>query len=134
MMRKMDELMKPVKNIGKIFGERLIVEPKPCTDEPIILMTFSPPGEEAWVEVLGHRFEGINGFEGMINYLNGYRTVEKELNEMINEKAALIKYLKTRLEEGRLMSTYENGIRYPSAQERIYEDLLERVESGYFER
>ena len=128
MMRKMDELMKPVKNIGKLFGERLRVEPKPCTDEP--LMIFSPPGE-AWVEVLGHRFEGINGFEGMIEYLNNYRTVEKKLDDLINQRAALIEYLKVRLEEGKLMSTYENGIRYPSAQERIYEDLLERVENEW---
>lgn len=123
--KRVGELLGPIHNVKKNSSE--------CTDEPIVLMTFSPPGEEIWVEILGHRFEGINGFEGMINYLNNYRTVEKELNEMINEKAALIDYVKTKLEEGKLMSTYENGIRYPSAQERIYEDILERIESGNYE-
>ena len=131
MMRKMDELMKPVKNIGKIFGERLIVEPKPCTDEP--LMIFSPPGE-AWVEVLGHRFEGINGFEGMIEYLNNYRTVEKKLDDLINQRAALIEYLKVKLEESKLMATYENGVRYPCMKELVYKDVLDRVESGDYDK
>lgn len=122
--KRVGELLGPIHNVKKNSSER--------TDEPIVLMTFSPPGE-SWVEVLGHRFEGINGFEGMINYLNNYRTVEKELNKMINEKAEFIDYLVEKLETAKLMATYENGIRYPSAQERIYEDILERIESGDYE-
>lgn len=116
--------MEPVKNIGKVWEGGLTVQ---CTDEQP-LMTFSPPGE-SWVEVLGHRFEGVNGFEGMIEYLNNYRNVEKELNELLNQRAYIIDYLVEKLEVAKLMATYENGVRYPSLQEMIYEDILSKFDS-----
>lgn len=116
-MKKIDELMEPIKNIGGFDIKR-------CTDEP--LMVFPEHGE--YVEVLGHRFEGVNGFEGMIEYLNNYRNLEKELNDQLNKRAYLIDYLVEKLENAKLMATYENGVRYPSIQEMIYEDILNRVE------
>ena len=61
----------------------------------------------------------------------------KVANSLYNETSVvyeMIDYLKVKLEESKLMATYENGVRYPSAQEKIYEDILERLESGNYER
>lgn len=125
-MKKINELIEPVKNVGKVWETDIKLNSGTCTDEP--LMTFSPHGE-AWVEVLGHRFEGVNGFEGIIEYLNNYRNVEKELDELLNQRAYIIDYLIEKLEVAKLMATYENGVRYPSIQEMIYEDILSKFDS-----
>lgn len=122
-MKKINELIEPVKNVGKVWEGGF--EVKRTDEQP--LMTFSPPGE-SWVEVLGHRFEGVNGFEGMIDYLSNYRNVEKELDELLNQRAYIIDYLVEKLEVAKLMATYENGVRYPSIQEMIYEDILSKFE------
>jgi len=114
------------KKYGNVFENRFKNRYGECTDEP--LMVFPPPGEN-WVEILGHRFEGVNGFEGMIEYLNNYRNLEKELNDLLNKRAYLIDYLIEKLETAKLMATYENGVRYPSLQEMIYEDILNKVDS-----
>lgn len=117
-MKKINELIEPVKNVGIVWNH--IEDEKP-------LMVF--PQDGTYVEVLEHRFEGVNGFEGMIEYLNNYRNVEKELNELLNKRAYIIDYLVEKLETAKLMATYENGVRYPSLQEMIYEDILSKFDS-----
>lgn len=100
-------------------------------DRPLIVI----PKDKSYIEINGYRIDGdFSTFESFIEYLSNVARVEIE-NELIkNERYEMIDYLKVKLEESKLMATYENGIRYPSAQERIYEDILERLESGNYER
>lgn len=87
-----------------------------------------------YVEIDGIRLDNVGDFDKFIERLQTFKETEKKLNEMINKQESLIEYLIEKLETAKLMATYENGIRYPSAQERIYEDILNRVESGDYER
>lgn len=91
------------------------------------------PADQSYVEICGHRIDEVKSFEDFMEYLHQRVQIEKDYADLYNDRAAFIEYLKVKLEEGRLMATYENGIRYPSAQERIYEDILNRVESGNYE-
>lgn len=117
-MRKIDELMAPVKNVGKVWE-------RPCTDETPLM--FIPKGCE-YVEIDGIRIENDGDFNKFCERLQSFKETEKELDELLNWRAYMIDYLVEKLEVAKLMATYENGVRYPSLQEMIYEDILSKFD------
>lgn len=118
-MKKIDELMEPIKNIGGF-------DLKPCTDETPLM--FIPKGCE-YVEIDGIRIENNGDFNKFCERLQSFRETEKKLDELLNWRAYMIDYLVEKLETAKLMATYENGVRYPSLQEMIYEDILSKFDS-----
>ena len=120
--KRVGELLGPMKNIKRTSSE--------CTDEkPLILI----PADQSYVEILGHKITEVKGFEDFMEYLNQRVQIEKDYAALYNDRSEFIEYLKVKLEESRLMATYENGVRYPCMKELVYKDILERVESGYYE-
>ena len=88
------------------------------------------PKDQSYIEVLGRKFYDFNSLDGFVEYLKKFVELEEELDKMYNQRAALIDYLVEKLEYAKLMATYEDGgrIRYPSVQEKIYRDILNRVD------
>ena len=93
--------------------------------------------DEGWIEILGRRFENaeVKGIDEFVQYLGEFRDLEeknkklkKELNELYNHRAALIEYLTEKLEESKLEGTYGGQAGYISIQERIYKEILDRIE------
>lgn len=82
------------------------------------------PNDKSYVEIAGQRIDGVDDFESFLEYLNQRITFERDYEYLYNERSRLIDHLKIKLEESKLMATYENGVRYPSIQEKIYSDLL----------
>lgn len=128
-MKTIDELMAPVKNIGKVFGGNSEAGNGTCTDEPLIFI----PKDKSYIEVSGHKITETKSFEDFLDYLQQRNDFENDYNYICRQRSALIDYLKIKLEESKLMATYENGVRYPCMQERIYQDILDRVRvNDYF--
>lgn len=101
-------------------------------EEPVLFFS-----NEGWIEILGRRFENaeVKGIDEFVQYLGEFRNLEeknkklkKELNDCYNHRAALIEYLTEKLEESKLESTYGGQAGYVSIQERIYKEILDRVE------
>ena len=101
-------------------------------EEPVLFFS-----NEGWIEILGRRFqrEDVKGIDEFIKYLGNFRDLEeenkklnKELDDCYNHRAALIEYLVEKLEESKLEGTYGGQAGYVSIQERIYKEILDRVE------
>lgn len=100
-------------------------------DSPLIVI----PKDKSYIEINGYRIDGdFSTFESFIEYLSNVARVEIENELLKTERSEFMDYLKVRLEESKLMATYECGFRLPTIQERVYEDILERIESGNYER
>lgn len=101
-------------------------------EENKIVMEFDKNGE--WIDILGHRITGFNGWEGFIEYLSSVKSMDleieklkKEVRMLENQKKEIIKYLISNVEACKLCRFYEDGVAYPNIQERIYQDVLDRV-------
>lgn len=101
-------------------------------EEPVLFFS-----NEGWIEILGRRFqrEDVKGIDEFIKYLGNFRDLEEENNNLkkeldiyYNRRAALIEYLTEKLEESKLEGTYGGQAGYVSIQERIYKEILDRVE------
>lgn len=125
------------KLINKIFGRvKTPVNVNGFTinkdEENKIVMEFDRDGE--WVDILGHRITGFNGWEGFIEYLSSVKSMDleieklkKEVRMLENQKKEIIRYLISNIEACKLNRFYEDGVAYPNIQERIYQDILDRV-------
>lgn len=122
----MKDLLNGVRTPSNIFSQ--IVN----KDESKILMEF--PADGSYVEILGHRIDGFESFEAFMEYLKKLAALDEEniqlkeeVRRMKNEKADLMVYLEERLEESKIFSTYGGQVNFVSIQERIYEDILNKV-------
>ena len=99
-----------------------------CTDEePLIFI----PNDKSYVEVLGHRLEtgeNFKSFEEFGKWLQHIKEVEEENEQLLKQMREFGEYVLTKYEESKLNAQYIDGVRYPSIQERVYEDILGRFE------
>lgn len=79
------------------------------------------------VEICGQRISNIHDFGDFVEYLYQRVQIEKDYAALYNERSEFIEYIIMKLEESKLLSTYEQGVRYPCIQERIYQDILNRI-------
>lgn len=97
--------------------------------------------KEEYIEILGHKIDGVDSFEAFVDYLKGVNTYEKERDllhkerdTLLDEKENFIEYIKVKLEESRLKSSSVPGIDdYKCIEERIYEDILNKIEGDKYE-
>lgn len=101
-------------------------------EENKIIMEFDKDGE--WIDILGHRITGFSGWEGFIEYLSNVKTMDLEIDKLKkevrmyeNQKKEIMRYLIGNVEACKLNRFYEDGVAYPTTQERIYQDILDRV-------
>ena len=96
-------------------------------DEDRVIFEVSRDGN--WIEILGHRIDGFNSFEGFIEYLKHIVEVEEENKLLKADRACLIEYLETKIEESVFMRTRDvvTGEEFLSTQETVYRDILSKV-------
>lgn len=101
-------------------------------EENKIVMQFDKDGE--WIDILGHRITGFSSWEGFIEYLSSVKSMDleneklkKEVRMLENQKKEIMRYLISNIESSKLCRFYEDGVAYPNIQERIYQDILDRV-------
>lgn len=120
-MKKIEEVLEPIKGIDNITLRQ-------CTDkQPLIYI----PIDKSYIEILGHRIEtgeNFNSFGDFVDWLEYIKDVEEENKHLKIQMTEIVEYILTKYEEAKLDAQYIDGIRYPSIQERIYEDILERFE------
>lgn len=121
MKTKLEYVLEPIKGIDNISLKR-------GTDEPLIVI----PTDKSYVEILGHRIEvgegGFKSFGEFVEWLKHIKDVEIENEQLKKHMSEFGEYLLTKLEEAKLDAQYYDGVRYSSMQERIYEDLVNRME------
>ena len=87
--------------------------------------------DKTYFEILGHRVEtgeNMNSMEDLGKWLNHIKEVEIENEQLKKHMTEFGEYLLTKYEEAKLDAQYYNGMRFASMQERIYEDLVNRME------
>lgn len=105
------------------------------TDEQLKAMGEPPlifiPNDKTYVEILGYRIDtdrNIKTLGEFGEYLQHIKEVEEENKQLLHQMAEIGEYILTKYEEAKLDAQYIDGVRYPSVQERIYEDILGRFE------
>ena len=120
MKTKIEDVLEPIKGIDNITLKR-------GTDEPLIYI----PIDKSYVEILGHKIEtgkNFNSFGEFVNWLQHIKDVECENKQLLQQMAEIGEYILTKYEESKLYAQYIDGVRYPSVQEKVYEDILGRME------
>ena len=72
--------------------------------------------------------ENMNSMEDIAEWLKHIKEVEMENEQLKKQMTEFGEYLLTKYEEAKLDAQYYNGMRFASMQERIYEDLVNRME------
>ena len=70
----------------------------------------------------------MNSMEDIAEWLKHIKEVEMENEQLKKQMTEFGEYLLTKYEEAKLDAQYYNGMRFASMQERIYEDLVNRME------
>ena len=121
MKTKLEDVLEPIKGIDNISLNR-------GTDEPLIII----PMDKSYVEILGHRIEvgegGFKSFGEFVEWLEHIKDVETENEQLKKQMAEIGEYVRTKYEEAKLDAQYYDGMRFSSMQERIYEDIFNRME------
>ena len=120
MKTKIEDVLEPIKGIDNISLKR-------GTDEPLIII----PIDKSYVEILGHRVEtgeNFNTFGEFVSWLQHIKEVEIENVQLKKQMAEIGEYILTKYEEAKLDAQYIDGTKIPNVQERIYEDILHRME------
>ena len=121
-----------IKKPSNIIDPFVLLTPEQHREQPVLFFS-----NEGWVEILGRRFENteVKELDVFIKHLGKFRDLEieneklkKDLDDAYNHRAALIEYLIEKIEESKLESTYGGQAGYVSIQERIYKEILDRVE------
>lgn len=87
------------------------------------------PKDGGYIEILGHKLYGeFDSFQSFVDYLKTVSDIEKENKQLKKHMSEFGEYLLTKYEEAKLDAQYYDGVRYSSMQERIYEDLVNRME------
>ena len=98
------------------------------TNDPLITIPF----DKSYIEILGHKVEvgegGFKSFGEFIEWLEHIKDVEIENEQLKKHMSEFGEYIRTKYEEAKLDAQYYNGMRFASMQERIYEDLVNRME------
>lgn len=99
-----------------------------CTyKEPLLFIS----ADGTYFEILGHRVEtgeNMNSMEDLSNWLKHVKETEIENEQLRKQMAELGEYVLTKYEEAKIDALYIDGVKYPNVQERIYEDILNRME------
>ena len=121
-MKTLEEILEPIK-----FHEPNLVFPHNPDEKPLIFV----PNDKSYVEILGQRLEtgeNFKSFEEFGKWLAHIKEVECENKRLLQHMAEFGEYVMTKYEESKLDAQYIDGVRYPSIQERVYEDILNRME------
>jgi len=89
------------------------------------------PNDKTYFEILGHKVETgkhMKSMEDLSEWLKHIDDVEEENKQLLKQMAELGEYILTKYEEAKLDAQYIDGVRYPNVQERVYEDILNRME------
>lgn len=128
----MEKITTRIKKPSNIIEPFVLLTPEQHREQPVLFF-----GNDGHIEILGRTFENyeVKGFDEFVKYLARFRDLEvenenlkKELDGVYNHRAALIEYLTEKLEESKLEGTYGGQAGYVSIQERIYKEILDRVE------
>ena len=120
MKTKIEDVLEPIKGIDNVTLKR-------GTDEPLIYI----PIDKSYVEIFGHRVEtgeNFNSFGEFVNWLQHIKEVEEENVQLKKQMSEWREYLYQKYEEAKLDAQYIDGTRIPNVQERVYEDLANRME------
>lgn len=105
----------------------------PKDDERMIL---NIPAHGKYIEIMGHKLEldGVNSFETLVEYLKSLDKLERErvllnsrIRQLEEDRKEFIRYLETKVEEGKLESMYYHNEYYPSIKEQLYTDILNKA-------
>ena len=96
-----------------------------CTDEePLIFI----PKDKNYIELAGHRIDNVSDMSELKKFLEHIKDVEEENKQLKKQMAELGEYVRVKYEEAKLDAQYIDGTRIPNVQERIYEDIFNRME------
>ena len=124
----MKKASKIIELIGVPFDSNIKFFERKCTDEQPLLYI---PNDKTYFEILGHRVEtgeNMNSMEDLSDWLKHIKETEIENKQLRKQMAELGEYVLTKYEEAKIDALYIDGVKYPNVQERIYEDILNRME------
>ena len=124
-MKTINKVLEPIKTP---FDSNIKFFERECTDEEPLLVI---PYDKTYFEILGHRVEtgkNMESMEDLSNWLKHIKDVEEENKQLKKHMSEFGEYIRTKYEEAKLDAQYYDGVRYSSMQERIYEDLVNRME------
>lgn len=124
-MKKVSKVLEP---IGVPFDSNIKFFEREYTDEQPLLFI---PGDKSYFEVLGYRVETgkeLKTMEDITNWLKHIKEVEIENEQLKKHMSEFGEYILTKYEEAKLDAQYIDGTRIPNVQERVYEDILNRME------
>ena len=124
-----------VGNIGKVFepiktsfdSNIKFFEREFTDEEPLLFIS----ADGTYFEILGHRVEtgeNMNSMEDLSRWLKHIKETEMENEQLKKQMAEFGEYVRTKYEEAKLDAQYINGMRFSTIQERVYEDILHRME------
>ena len=97
------------------------------------------PENGKYIEILGHKIEldGVNSFETFVEYLKGLDAVEREnirlnsrIRQLEEDRKEFVKFVETKIEEGKLEGMYDHNEYYPSMKEQFYKEILKQVKDN----
>ena len=124
-MKKASKILEP---ITTPFDSNIKFFERECTDEQPLLYI---PNDRTYFEILGHKFETgkkLKTMDDIANWLKHIKEVEEENEQIKKQMAEFGEYVRVKYEEAKLDAQYIDGTRIPNVQERIYEDIFNRME------
>ena len=124
-MKKVSKILEP---ITTPFDSNVRFFERENTDEQPLLFI---PSDKSYFEILGYKVETgkeLKTMEDITNWLKHIKETEIENEQLKKHMTEFGEYLLKKYEEAKLDAQYYDGIRYSSMQERIYEDLVNRME------
>ena len=99
--------------------------------EPPVLFI---PNNKSYVELFGHRIEGVTSIDDFVNYLKQIdgifrekESLEKQVRILMDEKLEMLNYLDTKIKECEFMRDHVDGKEYLSTQETIYRQIKGKI-------
>ena len=118
-MKKINDLIAPIWTPANVISKK-------CTDEkPLIFI----PNDKSYIQILDHKInESFDSFEDFCIYLRHIKDVEEENKQLRDDKNAIVAYLLGKINEAKIDRIYENGNSYATIQERIYQEILDKID------
>lgn len=100
------------------------------TEPPVLFI----PNNKSYVELFGHRIDGVTSIDDFVNYLKQIdgifrekESLEKQVKILMNEKLEMLNYLDTKIKECEFMRDHVDGKEYLSTQETIYRQIKGKI-------